>query len=645
MRNDHRAHNQRRSYDRASQGDRLAQGGRPSQGGKPRGDRRFDRRDGKSGGFKSRDGKPGGQFQRDGEGKGGKPDFRKRDGSQSGERSDRSSSGKPYAKRDGKPGGFKPRDGKPGGFKPRDGKPGGFKPREERTDGFKPRTTGHRDDFKPHTSGPRDNFKPRRDHEGPHAPRASRPEGAQAVQKRKGSGKHATSARELALSAIHQLRERDAFAQDIIAKTIDTSKLSREDRAFATRLVLGVVSMRGTLDEILDSCMDSPDDVSPAVRDALDLSVYEIIFLDKSPHAAVDQGVELVRSVAPRASGLANAVLRRVVRAKEAFPFGDPRKDLAAYARLHGFPQWLTERLLKELGPQNALAFMKASNEPAPVFVAINAAKADEAEVVSVLAAAHGEPEPVTVAGRPVPGCYRLCSGVMLHDGRVRRMFNQGLILISDATSQAIASLVLGDEKPASFLEIGAGRATKTILDQSCAVRRFGSQIEDYVTVDNHAFKTKLLRERCEQYGINVADALTGDATDLDALVGERTFDTVFVDSPCSGLGTLRRHPEIRWRLSAEAIEEQAALDERLLAAAATHVAPGGLLAYATCTITQRENADVVERFLASEAGAAFEVVSYENPELGIEAPFFSTMLEPGSSDAHFLARLRRRAE
>ncbi|MDE8703256.1 transcription antitermination factor NusB [Adlercreutzia equolifaciens] len=632
MRNDHRAHNQRRSYDRASQGDRLAQGGRPSQGGKPRGDRRFDRRGGKPG---------AGKFRRDDDGKGGKPDFRKRDGARSSERSDRSSADKPYAKRDGKPGGFKSRDGKPGGFKPRDGKPGGFKSQGDRRDGFKPRED-RAEGFKPRPAGQRDDFKPRREGDGPRAPRT---DGAQAVQKRKGSGKHATSARELALSAIHQLRERDAFAQDIIAKTIDTSKLSREDRAFATRLVLGVVSMRGTLDEILDSCMDSPDDVSPAVRDALDLSVYEIIFLDKSPHAAVDQGVELVRSVAPRASGLANAVLRRVVRAKDAFPFGDPRKDLAAYARLHGFPQWLTERLLKELGPQNALAFMKASNEPAPVFVAINAAKADEAEVVSVLAAAHGEPEAVTVAGRPVPGCYRLCSGVVLHDGRVRRMFNQGLILVSDATSQAIANLVLEGEKPATFLEIGAGRATKTILDQSCAVRRFGSQIDDYVTVDNHAFKTKLLRERCEQYGINVADALTGDATDLDVLIGERTFDTVFVDSPCSGLGTLRRHPEIRWRLTAEAIEEQAALDEQLLAAAAGHVAPGGLLAYATCTITQQENAAVVERFLASEAGAAFEVVPYDNPELGVEAPFFSTMLEPGSSDAHFLARMRRKAE
>ena len=434
--------------------------------------------------------------------------------------------------------------------------------------------------------------------------------------------------------AIHQLRERHAFAQDVIASTIDTSKIAREERAFATRLVLGVTSTRGTLDDVIDGCMDSPDDASPAVRDALALSAYEIIFLQKSP----------VKSVAPRAGGLANAVLRRVVRAKESFPFGDPRTDLRAYARLHGFPAWLAERLIKDLGPQGAHDLMTASNEPAPVYVAVNAAKATDEEVVSILAAAHGQPEPVEVAGRRVEGCYRLASGLALLDGRVRRMLSQGLLLVSDATSQAVASLVVGEEEPASFLEIGAGRATKTILDQSCAQRRFGHQVSGYVTVDAHAFKTKLLRERAAQFDIEVEDALTGDGCDLGALVGERLFDRVFVDAPCTGLGTLRRHADIRWRLRPDTIAEQAALGARLLDSAAAHVAPGGTLAYATCTVTTEENAAVVEAFLASEQGAGFEIIPFARPDLGVELPFFSVALEPGGPDAHFLALLRRRS-
>lgn len=529
-------------------------------------------------------------------------------------------------------------DRRGGGFR-RDDRPD----REHRPQGPRrddERSRGTRDDRSPRRDGDaarerrddRDQRPPRRDDRGPRDRRSDAPA-------RRG---HATEARGLALEALLQLRERKAFAQDVITKVVDTSKISREDRAFATRLVLGVTSTRGTLDYVLDGCMDSPDDASPAVRDALALSAYEIIFLQKSPHAAVDQGVELVKSVAPRAGGLANAVLRRVVRAKESFPFGDPRTDLAAYARLHGFPTWLAERLVRELGPQGAHDLMTASNEPAPVFIAVNAAKATDDEVVSVLAAAHGDPQPVDVAGRAVPGCYRLASGLALLDGRVRRMLSQGLLLVSDATSQAVASLVVGDEAPASFLEVGAGRATKTILDQSMARRRFGRQVADYVTVDAHAFKTKLLVERAAQYDVEVAEALTGDGCDLDALVGERAFDRVFVDAPCTGLGTLRRHADIRWRLRPETVAEQAALGGRLLASAAAHVAPGGILAYATCTVLVEENAEVVEAFLASEAGAGFEPIPYVREDLGVELPYFSVALEPGGSDAHFLALLRR---
>lgn len=652
MSNDHHSHNQRRSYDRASQGDRNAQGGPrqnrgPRPGGKPYGNR-----DGKPGGFRGgkssgprKDGKPYG-------GRDGKPGgFRKDD---RGPRKDGPRDGKPFEKRrfdDERPRGprkdFKDRAGKPSGdraprgdFASRDGKPGGFR-KDDR---------GPRRDFR-EQSHPREVFVDGKLMAAPDqdAPRHRDDRGGFRGGPRRGQetgvkAHKATTARQLALAALHQMRGRDAFAQDIIAKTIDTSRISREERAFATRLVLGVASTRGTLEEIVTSCMDSPDDAAPAVRDALCLSTYEIVFLQKSPHAAVDQGVELVKSVAPRAGGLANAVLRRVVRAKEDFPFGDPRTDIAAYARLHGFPVWLAKRLIVELGPQSARDFMVASNEPAPVFVAVNAVKATDDEVVAVLADAHGEPKPAEVNGRAVPGCYRVCSGVPLLDGRVRRMFSQGLLLVSDATSQAIASLVVGEDAPASFLEVGAGRATKTILDQSLAYRRFGAQIPDYVTVDVHAFKTKLLQERAEQYGIQVAEPFIGDATDLNALVGERTFDRVFIDSPCTGLGTLRRHADIRWRLRPETIEESAELDARLLASAAPHVAPGGILAYATCTITHEENADAVEAFLATEAGAAFEVVPYDNSDLGIESPFFSVSLVPGGPDAHFLALLRKKA-
>lgn len=455
----------------------------------------------------------------------------------------------------------------------------------------------------------------------------------------KDSERSASPARQAALRVTSIVRERDAFAQELIHKYIDSSRMSREDRAFATRLTLGVVSSYGTLDDVINRCLDRVSDINDDVRDALRISTYEIIFLKKEPHAAVSQGVELVKTIAPKASGLANAVLRRIADKAHKFPFGDPRTDIEAFARLHAFPEWLAKRALLDLGPEATRDYLAGSNEPAPLFVAINAAKADESEVVETIVAAHGDPVAVSVNGEDIPGCYCLSEGRVLFDGRVRHMIQTGQLLVSDASSQQIARLVLPEEKPTSLLEVGAGRGTKTVLIQSDAQRRYGSQIDEYVTVDNLEFKTNITAERAEEYGIHVSESITGDATVLDDVVGERAFDVVFIDAPCSGLGTLRRHPEIRWRLNPEKIDEFAKTGLALLKSASTHVTPGGSIVFSTCTITRAENIDVVKAFLASDEGASFALAPIGG------APCFNPALKPGSPDAHFAVRLVKAAE
>ena len=414
----------------------------------------------------------------------------------------------------------------------------------------------------------------------------------------------ASPARLAALDVVRAVRERDAFAQDVIGTRIDRSDLSSEDRAFATKLALGVVSATGTLDEIIDRALNAPSDVKPDVRDALRVSTYEIIFLGKTPHAAVDQGVELVRSFAMSASGLANAVLRKIVLMRQAFPFGDPMRD-------------------------------PASNEQAPLFIAVNAAKTSDEALVKAFDKLDEGLDPVSVDGVSVAGCYRVLDTRALLLPEVKRMFSQGKILVTDAASQLVAASVLPERKPASLLEVGAGRATKTILLQSDATRAYGSQLV-LSTLDNHAFKTRLLLERAERYGAEVAEAFTGDALELDAVVGDRAFDEVFIDAPCSGLGTLRRHPEIRWRIKPADIVEFARVQLGMLQAAAPHVAPGGALAYATCTVTREENNGVVKAFLESEAGAGFKLAPVNGRSC------VATRLAPGSPDAHFAVRFER---
>lgn len=447
-------------------------------------------------------------------------------------------------------------------------------------------------------------------------------------------------ARTLALRVTSAARERDAFVADVLDGQLSRSTLSPEDRAFARVLALGVATTWGTLDEVIDRFLNSPNDVKPDVRDALRLSVYEILFLKKEGHAAVDQGVELVRSVTPKAAGLANAVLRRVVERRVDFPFGDPATDSAAFARKYGFPQWICRQLVELYGHDGAEEFMRASNEAAPLFLAVNAAHAQDKDVVDAFATDGIELTPVRFGGAPLAGCYRAPSTAVA-SAVARELFANGSILVSDAAAQAVATLALPANKPGSFLEIGSGRGTKTILLQSGAMRLYGSQMQ-LTCVDSFDFKTNLLKTRAEQYGVKIAQTISTDARDMAAHLGAQRFDAVLVDAPCSGLGTLRRHPEIRWKLTRDKVGSLSNQAFAMLSEAARYVAPGGQLTYSTCTITREENELVIKEFLESKAGQGFGLVPTPSP--GISDYYFKPALVRGGCDAHFAARLKRQA-
>lgn len=440
-----------------------------------------------------------------------------------------------------------------------------------------------------------------------------------------------------ALYATQQVRRRKAFAQEVIEATIDRSKLSVQDRAFATLLTLGVVSTLGALDNVINRALADPRDVKPDVRDALRISTYEIMYLRKAPHAAVDQGVELVRAVAPSASGLGNAVLHRILKMADAFPFGDPTKDLEALALNFAFPTWMARQLIEDMGAAAAAELMRCSNDPAPVFVHVNALKASDEEICGLFEEVGATLEPAEADGITPAGCYRLSNTRALADGRIRRLFTQGKILVSDAAAQAVAACVLEGGKPESLLEVGAGRGTKTIMLQSASQRMYGEQL-NLVSMDSHSFKSNLLEERAKEYGVDIAEVVTGNAMRLDSVMPGRMFSRIFIDAPCSGLGTLRRHQEIRWRITPEQIAELSETGLAMLKSAASHVKVGGSIVYATCTVTYAENNGVVKAFLESEEGKNFALA----PLNGKAA--FSSKISPNSPDAHFAVKFVRKA-
>lgn len=448
-----------------------------------------------------------------------------------------------------------------------------------------------------------------------------------------------SAARKVAVRVLGDVRRRDARARDVLRNSRRMDALDPQGRAQAMRLVMGVIGSYGMLDDVINSHIKARSGVEPQVRDALRVSAYELLFLSTPTSVAVSQGVELVRGVRSRAAGMANAVLRRIAdedvsRRNEARTHVE--NDQASVDDLEltsGYPEWLLGRVRSERGYEASRAFAMSALEPAPIYVAPNLARtrsdaAFERDVFERLESAGLLPRALVEDDAIVLNA----SAGLARSGLVQSVD----VVPADLSAQRIAGLVVPREG-GRLLEIGQGRGTKSLLMQNAA-RRLGCDLA-IVGVDIEPFKTKVARERMARAGLSGCVAsVTFDACKLSdpsaaaALEASGPFDVVLVDAPCSGSGTLRRHPEIAWSLKPEDITSLGAIQLNMLRAAAGWVRPGGLLCYATCSVFKGEDEDVVEAFLTDACGQGFKQE---------DRTFLSTP-RLGGPDGHFCAFLRR---
>ena len=424
-------------------------------------------------------------------------------------------------------------------------------------------------------------------------------------------------ARRAALRLFSECRRREARVRDLLREAPAMAELDPRDRALATRLVLGTIAARGEVDRAVTSHLRARSALEPLVRDALRIAAFEILYLDTPAQVAVSQGVELVRRASRRAAGLGNAVLRRVAdedaAALEAARARVESGDFTAVdlQLIGGLPEWIAERAMADLGPEAAAVYAAGALEPACASVAANAAKHGVDECRALLADAGCEPEP-----GPVAGSFVL--------GRPSALAPSGLVETCDvlpcdlAAQHVVASL--GIRAGERALEIGQGRGTKSILMAAAGAR--------LTSVEVDTKKCALAAARMETAGVGGrVECVCDDGRELARVDG--AFDLVFVDAPCSGAGTLSRHPEIAWSLKEDALADLAELQLQILRRAATRVAAGGRLAYSTCSVFRQEDEDVVDAFLASPEGAPFRLVSARRTDIP-------------HADTHFLALLER---
>ncbi len=437
------------------------------------------------------------------------------------------------------------------------------------------------------------------------------------------------SVRNAAIGVLLRVFERDAYLNIALDKALRRHKISERSRRFLTQLVYGTVRHKLLCDFVLEKQVHQPLDGLPhPILAVLRMGVFQSLFCAQVTHPAmVHTSVDLARKRGHAGTArLVNAVLRRVPQSVEEIRFPDPERDRARYLSVrYSMPQWLVERWLAERGRDGAEALCEAYNAQAPVTLRANTLKTSPEQLVArltktgwVATQQPDIPEAVTVLEGPAPARSKL--------------FQQGHFMLEDAASMLPPHL-LEPQAGELVLDMCAAPGVKTThLAQLAAGRA------EVVAMDVHPAKLRLIQENVGRLGMPGITVMCGDGIRPPVAPG---FSRVLVDAPCSGLGTLRRRPDLKWRVGPELPAHMAVIQQALLRSAIELCKNGGVIVYSVCTFFQEETDEVVEACLAE---------GRVEPENGPDwlAPWntqqgrYRTDPQNAGLDGFFLTRLRK---
>ena len=439
------------------------------------------------------------------------------------------------------------------------------------------------------------------------------------------------TAREAALTALERCRRDGAWSGSSIDGIIKKYALDRREAALAARLCLGVLQNSLLCDYYIGCyCSTEPKRLEPKLHDILMLGVYQILFLDRIPaRAAVNESVALCRKCGmSRASGLANAVLRRIAENKSAGTLpAIPSEGGAEYLSIkYSHPEWLASRIISERGYDFAEAFLACNNRPAPLTIQVNTLKISPEDYRRALLRAGIDFE----YDERLSGCF------VLSGGNVAELpgFAEGLFYVQDRAARTAA-------------EIAAPEQGMTVLDACSAPggKSFAAAIAmegegQILSCDIHPHKLKLIDSGAKRLGISCLRTMLADAREHHA-AWDRAADVVIADVPCSGLGIIRKKPDIRYK-NPEELAQLPIIQREILENVCRYVRSGGVLIYSTCTILPEENEQVTEAFL--QAHPEFERTAFTLPlPIGTCDGQLTLWPQRHGTDGFYICRMRRK--
>lgn len=438
-------------------------------------------------------------------------------------------------------------------------------------------------------------------------------------------------AREAAMLALNACQRQGGWSDGALKKQLSAAELSGRDAALATQLCFGVLQNQMLLDFYLSKFSNIPlKRMEGKVVQTLRLGAYQMLFLTRIPHsAAVNSAVALVKAHCKnlRAAGMVNGILRSMERSLQNMPV-IPQGDPVAYlSTLYSHPEWLVKEFILSLGEEETAQLLAADNSQPPTAVMVNTTRTTVEALKAMLEADHVEAEP-----HPwLENCLLLS-----RTGDLERMeaFQQGLFYVQDPASR-LSVLAAGAKPGMRVLDCCAAPGGKSFA-AAIAMENQG----EIVSCDLHPHKKKLIQAGADRLGLTIITPKTADGK-VFRPEWESAFDLVLVDAPCSGLGVIRKKPDIRYKDPAP-LADLPAVQLDILRNAARYVRPGGTLMYSTCTLLYRENGEVVETFLAENKAYKAETFTFPGPVGPVQSGSVTLWPHRHGTDGFFISKMSR---
>jgi 16S rRNA (cytosine967-C5)-methyltransferase len=394
-----------------------------------------------------------------------------------------------------------------------------------------------------------------------------------------------TGVRGIAVKILNRIEKTDAYLDKLLDFEMKNSELSGQDKALLFEIVHGVVRWMGRLDWILNGFYKGQfAKAIPDMKNGLRVALYQVFFLDKIPdYAAVNEAVEFVKKLqGQRVANISNAILRNILKAKDAIRYPDPQEDLVGYlSTYYSHPSWLVKRYLQRFGREETEKLLIANNEKPFLTLRVNSIKTNHSEFIKLLDSVNLKYR----IGKYNPDFIQLQN---LTNITAWEYFSKGYFNIQDE-STGLACKLLDVVPGMRVLDMCAAPGGKTAY--IAAMMKDKGEI---VALDKFDARLKLLQKNCDRLGITSVKTVVADALEFK----DAPFDRILLDAPCTGTGTLSKKPDIKWRKDIFDIKKIVDYQLKLLNKASTLVKTGGVIVYSTCSIEDEENFKIVKKFL-----------------------------------------------